>query len=275
MSVTTAMIVEVLAAIGWIGGTSGAPLEALRPAAGGVVVTPTLGGPTPVVTPIPGGIGDPTGPLPGGPIDLTGVALVIIAAAAAIGLARGVRREFVSAFVIAASYVVYERLWSLVASIGNKLWRLVRFAVFERGILADDPTVAWQAVQSGHNPLPATGGGIWQLGFFVMTVVVFGYGGARFVAGGPPAVKSLTHLPNVLERIVGSVIGAVAGIMISHFALPRAVPGAVISLTGTRSLIREHVGDFGPALVFAVIVILILYGVSGIGGSGPKRKVYN
>lgn len=247
-----------------------------RPVAGGVVITPTPGGPTPVVTPIVGGAVDPN---VGGQIlgpDLSGVALVFIIAAALIGFSRGVRRELVSVAVIAASYVIFDRLWGLVTTYGNRLWRLFRFAIVERGVLAEDPTVAWQAV-SGTDPLLplAAGAALWQLGLFVMTILVFGYGGARVITGGPHSVKTFSHLPKVLERVVGAVLGAVAGSMIGHFVLPRIVPNAYISLIGPRSAISEHIGEYGPAILFAIIVILILYGVSGIGGSGPKQQVFN
>ncbi len=272
---STTLLLSALTALDWLTCTGVAVLEPLRPVAGGSAITPTPGGPIPVVTPIPGGIGDPIGVPVIGP-DLTGVALVIILAAAVIGLSRGVRRELVSVAVIAGSYLLFDRLWSLVTTYGNRFWRLFRFAILERGVLAEDPTVAWQSARATEPLLPATtGAGLWQLGLFVMAILIFGYGGARFFSPGPQSVTSFSQLPKLLERVVGGVLGAVGGTMISHFVLPRIVPNAFISLTGPRSTISEHIGEYGPALFFTIIIVLILFGVSGIGGSGPKQRVYS
>ena len=269
----SALVLFALSALDRLAGS--VLLSPLRPVAGGVAITVTPGGPVPVVTPVVGGVVDSiVGAQALGP-DLSGVALVLVLAAALVGFSRGVRRELVSVIVIGICYFLFDRMWPAVTVYGNRLWQLVRFAVFEKGAVTEDTAAAWQAARAAEPLLPVAGGSnLWQIGLFVIAILVVGYGGGKVFAG-PQAVRSFSAIPKILERIVGAVLGGAGGNMISHFVLPRIVPNAQISLTGPRSVINERIGDYGPTVFLAIIIVLILYGVSGIGGSGPKTKVYS
>jgi hypothetical protein len=105
-------------------------------------------------------------------------------------------------------------------------------------------------------------------------VLILGYGGARLLKVGRVKGGRFAVFPNMLDRLVGSMIGALTGLMISHFVLPRLVPEAQVALIGPGTPIYTRLSPFGPWIVLATVLLLILFGVTGIKGSGPRQRMY-
>lgn len=245
------------------GGEGGLPLSD-RPEAG---PTEVLG--EPLEEPAAGA------PVSEGARDVSGVVLAAMIAAAIVGLARGVRREALALAVIGSGYLLLDRFWTMVAAMTNKMWRIVRFAIIERGVLADDPSAAWSAVASTTPLLPSDGDArAWQIAFFIIGCLVLGYGGSRLLAGGPGAVRTVKDLPNLLERLMGGLLGATTGFLVSHFVLARVAPGARVSPLSADSVVYGRLAPHGPALFLVVVTVVILFGVTSIGNRGPQPKEY-
>jgi len=228
-----------------------------------------LGGP-PGATP-PAGVGGPA-PTDGviaaaqvaiGAIDLSAIALAIVVAAALIGLARGARRELATLLITLALAFVVGRLWSLLAWVATRVWNLAA-TLIPGGLLA--PAV-----------LPTQEANSWQVGFFLIGVVVLAYGGSRLLAAGVTSTGSGRGISSVLERIIGAGLGAMTGLTVARFVLERILPGAVVSPFNAGSRLAERVQALGPRAALGIMLLVLILGALSIGSleRGPRQKVYN
>ncbi len=248
------------------------------------VLRPVLGGPNPAITP-------PTGASTGAGVgidgqvvataipmlgaDLSAATLVLVGLAAAIGFVRGVRREAITLMVAAAASLIVGWMWPAVASLVNRLWRMFHFAVIERGILAENPMAAWGEAQASAPLLPLGGdAAAWQIGFFVFGLLILGYGATRYVAAPPPKARGIRGFSVLLERVVGAMVGALTGILVSRFVLPRLVPNAQVALLGPGTSLYDRLAPYAPTTILGIVLLLILFGVTGIGGGKPRQKMY-
>ena len=238
------------------------------------LMRPILGGPTPVVTP------GASGATPDGEVvatlvpslgpNLGAAMLVLVGGAALIGLMRGVRREAWTVVVTAVATLAVGWAWPLLAVTVNRFWDVGRFVV-QRAVLADGA-----AALGSTAPLPITDDtAAWQIGFFVFTVLIFGYGGSRILRGVTSGGGRFAVFPNLLDRLVGSMIGSLNGLMIGRFVLPRLVPEASVAMIGPGTPIYERLSPYGPWIALATVLLLILFGVTGISGGGPQQRTYS
>lgn len=225
-----------------------------------------LGGP--IATTPPGGTGvSPTGAgLPGpalpGVLDLSAVALAIVVAAAFVGLARGARRELATLAITLVLSLVVGRLWGVLAWAATTLWN-VAARLMPGGYL--EPAM-----------LPSDDAASWQIGFFLVGVVVLAYGGSRLIASGVIAGDGRGVLA-LLERVIGAGLGALTGHVVARFVLSRIVPAAVVSPFSAGSRLAERLQALGPRAALAIMLLVLVLGALSIGSldRGPRQKVYN
>jgi len=237
-----------------------------------VLAHPALGGPVdPAVTTA----AVPTA-LPAG-VDLSAYALVIILVFALIGFSRGVAREGRVLLVAIVSYFAFGSAWSKFADFLNKNIKLA-YAGYKMSTSSEDPGAVYKAVSAMDPVVPADGAhlAVWQIAFYVVVVLLFGYGilgriGPRFNPGQSPA----RAIPRFIDRVVGALVGGLAGLITAMFILPRVVPGARISLIDTRLSIAAAAAPYKHWILFAVVVALLVFGVKSLGSSTPRQKVYN
>lgn len=238
----------VLAALGaaLARGLLGGPIDA-APTAG-------AGGAAPVA-------GQSVPPLPG-VLDLSAVALAIVVAAACVGLARGARRELATLAITLLLTLLVGRLWAVLAWAATTLWNAVA-----------------AIVPGGYLPrmmLPSDDAASWQIGFFLVGVVVLAYGGSRLIASG--VVSGGGHgVLALLERLIGAGLGALTGLAVARFVLSRIVPAAVVSPFSAGSRLAERLQSLGPRAALAIMLLVIVLGALSIGSldRGPRQKVYN
>ncbi|MEO8083620.1 MAG: hypothetical protein ABI780_07350 [Ardenticatenales bacterium] len=228
-------------------------------------------------TAVDGAAGDPTAGATDGPTgrDLSAYALVTMLALALIGFARGVKREARTLLVTGVTVLVLGYSWPKVAAVVNKQWKMFNFGVIKRGVMADDPSVVWKSLSDLKPLVPASGGSVnaWQIGFFAMAVLLFGYGVLRIPR--PPKPGGTHILPTFIDRLVGALLGSLTGLLVARFVLPRIVPGARISIVDPRLSIASAAAPYAPYIFFGIVVLLLFFGVKGLGGGGPRQKVYN
>lgn len=255
-----ASVVALALAAVWLAGGVGLGVAAAHPALGGPVDSAT--GASAVVA---AGAGN----------DLSAYALVTMLALALIGFARGVKREARTVLVTAATYVVLNYSWAKVAAVVNKQWKMFNFGVIKRGVMADDPSVVWKSLSDLKPLVPASGASVsaWQIGFFALSVLLLGYGILRLPRPAKPGGAHI--LPTFIDRLVGGLLGSLTGLLVAKFVLPRIVPGAQISVVDPRLTIASAAAPYAPWIFFGIVVLLIFFGVKGLGGGGPRQKVYN
>lgn len=239
------MLAALGAALG--SGLLGGPIDA-SPTAGAGGAVPVAGQSAPPVLPAV--------------LDLSAVALAIIVAAACIGLARGARRELATLAITLLLSLAVGRLWSLLAWALTALWN---------GIAA--------IVPGGYLPrlmMPSEDASSWQIGIFLVGVVVLAYGGSRLIASG--VVSGGGHgVLAALERVIGAGLGAMTGHVVARFVLSRIVPAAVVSPFSAGSRLAERLQALGPRAALAIMLLVIVLGALSIGSldRGPRQKVYN
>lgn len=225
----------------------------------------TRGGGAPPVLP-PEGAG-------AGPVGLQHLTLLGMAAFAAIGFVRGARREWLSLAATALGYVAVEAFWEQIARWMNHFWRLFSFAVLRRGVLADDPSAAWRDTSGTAAPIPTEStAAIWQIAVF-LAIVLAGYLGSHLVGRGRGMGPSAAfRLPDLVERLIGALMGAGSGYIIATFLLARLYPETPITLLGPSSQMPAVLGRLGAPGLFGIVALLILFGVLSLGSRG--RQVY-
>lgn len=208
-----------------------------------------------------------------GPVGLQHLTLLGMAAFAAIGFVRGARREWLSLAATALAYVAVEAFWASIARWINHFWRLFSFAVLRRGVLAEDPSAAWQDTSGTAALIPAESTGVvWQIAVF-LAIVLAGYlvshlvGRARGIGPSAPF-----RLPDLVDRMIGALMGAASGYVIATFLLARLYPGTPIALFGPASQLPAVLGRLGAPGLFGIVALLILFGVLSLGSRG--RQVY-
>lgn len=256
----TAALVAALLAAAWLAGGIGLGVAAAHPA---------LGGPNDGTVDAAGVVGAAAG------TDLSAYALVTMLALGLIGFARGVKREARTLLVTGITYVVLGYSWTKVAAVVNKQWKMFNFGVIKRGVMADDPSVVWKSLSDLKPLVPASGASVsaWQIGFFALAVLLLGYGILRLPRPAKPGGAHI--LPTFIDRLVGGLLGSLTGLLVAKFVLPRIVPGAQISVVDPRLTIASAAAPYAPWIFFGIVVLLIFFGVKGLGGGGPRQKVYN
>lgn len=228
---------------------------------------PLAGGPTDAAA-TAAAVGAAAGP------DMSAHALVIMLVFALIGFARGVAQEGRVLVVTAAAYVVFGAAWGKVAAALNKQIKL-GVAGFRMSTSSDDPGAIFKAVSAMDPPVPTSGGqvAVWQIAFFAVVVLLLGYRILRRIFPKPGAPGA--GAPRFIDRIVGALVAGLSGLLVAMFVLPRIVGGARISLIDTRLSIAAAAAPYKHWIVFAVVVVLLYFGVKSLGGGGPRQKVYN
>jgi hypothetical protein len=193
--------------------------------------------------------------------DISAIILVLAGIFAAIGFFRGSRRELLSLLAVLPAYLLFSRGWTSVAALINKFWKLFYFAVFQRGILADNPGEAWNQA-AGLAPLvnPTQSAPLAQMAVFGLAVVL------AYVA-----TRSQGE-PSALDRLVGAVVGSVTGYIVGVFTLSRVVPEATIAISSPGSMALRWVDRLGPVAVLTVVGAVILFGFKSLGPRGYKQK---
>lgn len=231
-------------------GLLGGPVTTLTPPACPICVPPTDG----IVTATQAAIGA---------TDLSAIALAIVIAAAFIGLARGARRELATLIITLTLSFVIGRLWAALAWSMTRLWNIAA-ALVPGGLLS--PTV-----------LPTDNAANWQVGFFLVSVVVLAYGGSRMIAAGVTRGSGGLAISSALERAIGAGLGAMTGFVVARFVLSRVLPGAVVSPFSAGSRLAERVQSLGPRAALGIMLLVLVLGALSIGSldRGPRQKVYN
>lgn len=235
-----------------------------------VLAHPALGGPVdPAVTPS-------AVPLPAG-VDLSAYALVLMLVFALIGFSRGVAREGRVLVVAIASYFVFGSAWSKFAALLNKNIKL-GYAGYKMSTSSEDPGAVYKAVSAMDPLVPVDGSHLaaWQIAFFVVAVLLAGYGVLGRIILRPNTSLSTTRaMPRFIDRVVGALVAGLSGLLTAMFILPRVVPGARISLIDTRLSIAAAAAPYKHWILFALVVVLLVFGVKSLGSSTPRQKVYN
>lgn len=189
---------------------------------------------------------------------------------AILGFTRGVRAEtWVMAFILIA-FVVLQTLGDTVVKYANQIYRLLGFAL-AGGIIADNPVEIWQRF-AGKPPLieTETEKVLFRLALFLLFYLLGLLAGRIAVRRKltPLGFRLIRQLPDLGERLLGTVLGAVNGFLIAMFVLPRVLPAekeTVIVVPKTRVItdfMTENLGN----IAFAVIVVIILLGLMATGG---------
>lgn len=195
--------------------------------------------------------------------DLEGLAVTAMAAFAVIGFGRGARREWVSLAGAVGAYYLVEQHWPAVA-------RLLVRGLGPLGVGSPDPELQPAAVgvtgaQAGH-ATSALGAGaeIWQIAVFVAIVLAAYLLSQRIGRSTIGGFAALVRLPDLVDRLVGAALGAGTGYVAATFLLDRLMPSLHPSLTGADSLVSGAWGRVGPAGLFGLVALFILFGVLGL-----------
>ncbi len=251
-------------------------VDPLRAAAAVAValVAAGLAASTAAAAPLGGGPTAAAAAAPAAGPDMSAHALVVMLVFGLIGVARGVGPEARVLVVTAASYVVFGTAWGRVAGALNKQIKLA-VAGFKLSTSSGDPGEVFRAASAMPPPVPTEGSqvAVWQIAFFAVVVLLLGYRILRRVFPRPGAPAGAA--PRVIDRLVGGLVAGLTGLLVAMFVLPRIVSGARISLIDTRLSIAAAAAPYKHWIVFAVVVVLLYFGVKSLGGGGPRQKVYN
>lgn len=187
-----------------------------------------------------------------------------------IGFVRGVRAEaWITVFIVAA-FVVLGVFGETLITWTNRIYRLTRFAL-AGGIIAEDPVAIWQ--QFADNP-PLLESDVEKIMFRMALFLILYLAG--FILGRiavrrtlePVGFRLIRKLPDLGERLMGAVLGGVNGFLIAFFVLPRVLPAEkeTVIVVPKTSIVTDFMSENLVNVAFAVIVIVILLGLTATGG---------
>jgi uncharacterized membrane protein required for colicin V production len=203
---------------------------------------------------------------------LEGLAMVAMGVFAVIGFVRGARREWLSLAATLCGYVAVERYWPEVAALVNRLYSLGLDRAVEKVVPVGGPGGSSGAgllvpVESGNADI-----GVWQVAVFAVVVLVGYLLSGRLGSSTIGGVAALVRLPDLVDRLVGAVLGAASGYVAATVVLGRLFPDLRLELAGDRSLASGTLARLGPPGVFALVGLVILFGVIGLESRG--KRVY-
>lgn len=187
-----------------------------------------------------------------------------------VGFTRGVRAEgWITAFILIA-FVILRVLGDTLITWANRIYKLTRFAL-AGGIIAENPVEIWQQfadkpplIESDTEKL------LFRMALFLV-LYLLGFVIGRIAVQRtlePVGFRLIRKLPDLGERLLGAVLGAVNGFLIAFFVLPRVLPAekeTVIVIPKT-SIVAEFMAENLINVVFVVIVMVILLGLMATGG---------
>jgi hypothetical protein len=187
-----------------------------------------------------------------------------------LGFVRGVRAEaWTTAFIILA-FVVLRVLGETLVAWTSRFYRLARFGL-AGGIVAENPVEIWEQFADAP-PLIETD---FERLVFRMVLFLALYLIGLFVARAavdrslePVGFGLIRRLPDLGERLMGALLGAVNGFLVALFVLPAVLPATgetvivVPQTTTVSAFLRENLIN----VAFIIVVIAIVLGLMASGG---------
>ena len=187
-----------------------------------------------------------------------------------IGFARGVRAELWVTGTIVLGYVVLQAFGDDLVKWTNRFYRLFLFGI-RGGPFVEDPIAVWNRVRDAP---PLVGTERERLLFSVAVFLAFyllGFTmGRRRVARQltPVSLRLLRNFGDLMERVLGGVIGFVNGFLVAGFVLPRVLPArerTVVVMPSTE-VVTQFMAQHMVNIAVAVLIIVILLGLMASGG---------
>jgi len=192
---------------------------------------------------------------------------------AVVGFTRGARREWLPLLVALCAFVGINNHWSAVVRALHTVQRLFLLVLKERGAPAQDQAAAWSTASASAGMVPVDqGAAVWQIGLFAASVLAGYLVSQRIGRSQLAGMVTLARLPDLVDRLVGAVLGAATGYVAGTFTLARLFPAAGIDLTGAQSFAHGYIDRLGAPGFFALVALFILFGVLGLGSRG--KQVY-
>jgi len=187
-----------------------------------------------------------------------------------IGFSRGVRAELWATGMIVLGHVVLRAFGDDLIKWTNRFYKLFLFGI-RGGPFAEDPIEIWNKIKDAP-PLVGTD----QEKLLFSVVVFLGFYLLGFVMGRRRVAKKLTpvslgllrNFGDLMERLLGGVIGFVNGFLVAGFVLPRVLPArerTVVVVPSTEvvtSFMTQHLVN----IAVTVLIIVILLGLMASGG---------
>jgi len=144
----------------------------------------------------------------------------------------------------------------------NKLYTMVRFAL-KGGLTAEDPGPILAEVRNLPS-LIATDRHrlIFVLGTFALVALLAYIFGRVFFPHRPKAVGPLLiYKMPFAKRVVGGLLGAINGYLITYFVTPKLFPEAETTITFPSGLAGEFLGAKLPLVIAGFLIVVLLLGL--------------
>ena len=187
-----------------------------------------------------------------------------------VGFIRGVRAEgWVTVFILIAFFVL-RVFGDTLITYANRIYKLLRFAL-AGGIIAENPVEIWQQfadkpplIESDAKKL------LFRMALFLVLYLLGLVAGRIAVKRKlvPVGFQLIRQLPDLGERLLGAVLGALNGFLIAFFVLPRVLPAEkeTVIVVPKTSIVTHFMTENLVNIAFAVIVVIILLGLMATGG---------
>lgn len=192
-----------------------------------------------------------------------------------IGFIRGVRAEvWITVFILVA-FLVLQVAGDTLITWTNRIYRLTRFAL-AGGIIAENPVEIWEDF-ADLPPLIESDGEklLFRITLFLVLYLLGLIIGRIAVRRKlvPVGFQLIRKLPDLGERLLGAVLGAVNGFLIALFVLPRVLPAQkeTIIVVPETNVVTDFMSDNIVNVGFVVLVIIILLGLMATGGIRQGR----
>jgi hypothetical protein len=249
----------------WLSGISVANANAVFHHGAAVVWRVMLGG-----GPDTGTDGTAPPPTPTQPVaPETGFIVVLISGGfALLGFFLGASAALLALIIVGAAFVFIPWQWSFIVTWAIRFFNLLMLPFIKLGLAKPVPPELGQAAASG----PVTAGSltaVWQVGVFLFAVLL-----AYMAAAVAASVMRRTpggYRPRVgcVDRLMGSLFGAITGLFIAAFTLPRLLANANVmpfrppAPTGPEG---------SPGLTIAVLIALLIFVLYGVISLGSRKK---
>ncbi|MBS1252463.1 MAG: hypothetical protein MAG451_01502 [Anaerolineales bacterium] len=187
-----------------------------------------------------------------------------------VGFIRGVRAEgWITAFIVFA-FVILRIAGDTLTTWANRIYKLSRFGL-AGGIIAENPVEIWEETVN-MSPLIETDVEkvLFRMALF-LALYLLGLVAGRIAVKRvlvPVGFGLIRELPDLGERLLGAVLGAVNGFLIAFFVLPRVLPARkeTVIVVPETSVVTDFMNENVVNAAFAVVVIIILLGLMATGG---------
>jgi hypothetical protein len=188
-----------------------------------------------------------------------------------VGFTRGARREWLPLLVALCATIGINNHWAAVVRALHSVQRLLVLVLKERGSPAQDQAAAWSTASASAGMIPSDqGAAVWQIGLFAASVLAGYLLSQRIGRSQVAGMVTLARLPDLVDRLVGAVLGAATGYVAGTFVLARLFPAAGLDLTGAQSFAHGYMDRLGAPGFFALVALFILFGVLGLGSRGKQ-----